>query len=435
MKLELSLDDLLGMQMYSTQLSSGMQAYFLPLRHDVKVHMFHLFTRFGSIDAKFFDANTKRIVEVEDGTAHFLEHCAFYDPNGKDAMAIASSYGIDSNAWTSFDHTTYHMHTVGKKVRRDLDFLIGFVTTPYLTDKIVEKEQGVIAQEIAGHSDDPGRVIYENLRSALFRVSPFRRSIAGSKESIMGINKEYLQSAYDTFYHPSNLKLVMMVPTGNPEESAKKYFGLAENICDKKGFVMKQPPEYIVAEEPKEVRLKHVAVEHNVPEPRVNIGFKGNMVLGGDRLRPRIVNNLLVSTIFSNSSEAAYDLIKRGIVRLDSFGAEHEDYRGCGMFTVQGSVSDPGRFESEIVGMLKSQVNGKMKRDFFETIKRGKIGAFAKALELESPESFEYFVITHLASGLNPLDALKTLTSVTYEEVLEAGKIYLDTGDYSVSTL
>lgn len=435
MKITESLEGIMGMRMYSTELISGMQAYFLPLRHDINVHMFHLFTMFGSIDAKFSDANTQKVVEVEDGTAHFLEHCAFYDPHGKHALAVASSYGIESNAWTCFDHTAYYLHTLGNKVRRDLDFLISFVTTPYLTDNVVEKEQGVIAQEIAMYNNNPGWAISDNLRAALFKVSPFRRSIVGSKDTILRINKEYLHSAYGTFYHPSNLKLVMMVPTENPEKSAKAYFKMAEDICEKKCLAMKQPPKYIVAEEPAEVNQKHVSAEHNVPEPFVEIGFKGNMSLEGDRLRSRIINGLLASTIFSQSSGAVYDMMKRGIARLDSFSAGYQDFRGCGMFSVHGSVYDPQQFEEETIKMIRSQLNGGVNKDFFETIKKREIGSFARVLELESPEMFQYLIIMNLASGLNPVDAFNTLASVTYEDILEAGKKYLDTDNYSVSTL
>lgn len=441
MNIEKSTDRLLGTEMHHVVLSSGMNAYFLPLSPEVKVSMFHLFTKFGSIDARFRVPETGQEVEVEDGTAHFLEHCAFYDPEGNDAMQWFNRRGLSSNAWTSFDHTTYHFNSIGGNIRRNLEFLINFVTTPYFTDKVVAKEQGVIAQEVSKYKDEPDSVLEENLRLALLQKHPFRRSIAGDKDTILKITKEYLQTAYGTFYHPSNLNLVMLVPSQNPNEDAGKYFRLAEFICEKKGFEKKQAPSYIYTDEPAEPAQKRIVCAHKVAEPNVLIGFKGNISMKGsleERQKIDLTNDLLANVIFSKSSEAVYELVQKGVVRKSSFGGYHYSGRGFGMFAAGGSTESPDLFVESFLKMIKNQANGGISKELFETIKKGSINSGAGMLELEPIRGvypYESFAVHSLAAGFNPMDMMPALQEITYEDVMDAAKKYLNTENYAVSII
>ncbi|MBU2638489.1 MAG: insulinase family protein [Nanoarchaeota archaeon] len=437
MRIEVSKDALLGKEMYSAQLTSGMPAHFIPLHSSVHVAMYHVFTRFGSIDARFRNP-AGETVEVEDGTAHFLEHCAFYDQQGNDALKWFNSKGMLGNAWTSFDHTTYYFHSTGQDVERNLEFLLGFVTTPYLTDEVVKKEQGVISQEIAMYKDMPDWVLSENLRLALLKEHPLRRSLAGEKDTIMRITKEYLQSAYDTFYHPSNLNLVIFSPSADALRDAESHFKIAEDICARRGFAHRTAPKYLYVDEPAEANQKRIVSQHSVPEPLISIGFKGSMGMAGaadERLKIDMVNSLLIETLFSGSSEARYGLVKRGIIRSGAFQSSYESGRGFGVFDITGSIDDVDKFEEGVIGMLKEQANGGLSRDLFDVIKSGQKSSAAGEWELGNAPKYalQQTVIQKLASGHNPMHVLQTLASVTYEDVLEAGKRYLDTDNYAVS--
>jgi len=437
MNIETFRDEFTGMEMHSTVLSSGMHAYFLPTLPIAKIAMYSLFTRFGSIDSRF---RTKEgnIIEVEDGTAHFLEHCAFYDPQGNDALQWFAKKALQGNAWTYFDHTNYHFNSTGKNTRRNLEFLINFVTTPYLTEEVVKKEQGVIAQEVTGYADDPKRVVHENLRKALFRVHPVKRSIGGTKAGIMKITKECLQFAHDTFYHPSNLTLVIMVPSSEGLKYAKKHFRIAEEACSKREFAPKSSPDYIYAEEPAEVSQKMIVDSGATEEPIILMGFKGIMDMKGtmeERLKADIVNDLLCNSIFSESSEAVYKLHEKKAININKFQAGHSSGRAYGFFQISGKIENPSMFEEEVTKMIREQVNGGLSRDFFETIKRGMTSSTAGMPELESPESFKMQMVTGLSAGYNPLLGPKTLMSITYEDVLAAGKRFLDTDNYSVAIM
>ncbi|MBU2589814.1 MAG: insulinase family protein [Nanoarchaeota archaeon] len=436
MKLEKFVDKALGNELYKAQLSSGMEATLIPLNPAVNRTMVHLYTRFGSIDAKFLDSNLGKEVEVEDGTAHFLEHCAFYDPEGNDALQWFGKKGVSGNAWTSFDHTCYHFSSINENLKRNLDFLISFVTTPFLTDKVVEKEKGVIDQEIAMYEDMPGQVILVNLQKALMKKHAFARSIAGDRNSIRRITKEYLISAYNTFYHPSNLKLVMLIPSESKD--AMKYFELAEEINNGKNFSPQKAPEFVYVDEPLEVNQKKIVARHKVPEPLVFMGFKGSMGMdknADERLRENIVSDLLVKTVFSPSSKAFYELVLKKVIRPNSFEGFSYSGRGFGIFGVNGSIDDEDKFVNGVNEMVKKQVNGEMSKDLFDIVKKASINEMAKVFELESPRSLQSAMIHILASGFNPMNYMSTLLDVTYEDVLEAGKKYLDTDNYAVSVL
>ncbi len=428
-------DTLVGAEMYQERLSCGMDAYFIPLHRDVNLSLVHLFTNFGSIDAMLRDPATGETMEIPDGSAHFLEHCAFYDKNGKDAMQEMSKMGINGNAWTFFDHTTYHFKSDSSNHRKNLDFLIDFVTTPHLTKDVVKKEQGVITQEITMYNDQPRWVIDDTLRIALLKEHPFRRSIAGQVETIMQITDEYLQSAYETFYSPSNLSLVIFFPgRGNIKDLAREHFRIADDICQSKGFEYKAPPEYIYVEEPEEVAQKRVDIKHNVPEPSIAIGFKGCMNLKGskkERMKYDLANVLLSETLFNRGSDDVYQIIKDKVGRNNFYGG-HFSGRGFGYFTVKGSTPNPEAFEERVIGLIKEGLDGKMSEEIFELQKKMMIKEEAEKLELEDPGDLEGDVIVTLAADLNPIDKIEALTSITYEDVVEAGKKYLDTEEYSV---
>lgn len=437
MNIETFREKLTGMELHSTVLSSGMKAYFLPTLPIAKIAMYNLFTRFGSMDSRF-RAKEGKIIEVEDGTAHFLEHCAFYDPKGNHALQWFAKRGIKGNAWTYFDHTNYHFNSTGRNTRRNLEFLINFVTTPYLTEEVVKKEQGVIAQEVTGYADNPSRVVHESMRKALFKEHPVRGSIGGTKEGIMKITREYLQFAYSTFYHPSNLTLVMMVPSSEGMKDAKKHFLIAEEACSKRGFVPKPAPDYIYAEEPAEVLQKRVIEQGPTEEPIILIGFKGIMDLKGtmeERLKADMVNDLLCNALFSESSEAVYRLHEKKAININKFNGGHSSGRAYGFFQISGKIKDTSMFEEEIIKMIREQVNGGLSMGFFETIKRGMISGTAGMPELESPDSFKMQMITGISAGYNPLLGPKTLLSITYEDVLAAGKRFLDTDNYAVAIM
>ncbi|RME54976.1 insulinase family protein, partial [Candidatus Woesearchaeota archaeon] len=296
----------LGMNLYETELDCGMTFYFMPLPSKVNIRSMHLFTKFGSIDEKFVTGEDKKVVHVQDGTAHFLEHCAFYNENGKDALEEISKMGCYGNAWTNFDHTTYYIHTTNNDRQKSLEYLINFVTAPYFTEAVVKKEQGIISQEIARANDNISSILYNNLRKGLFVKHPLRKPILGNIDSIMNITTDELMFAHNTFYHPSNLRLILFIP----EENVSDYILMLEKINEK--FEKKGKPSYLYVDEPKEVNSKRIITEGNVAENLVALGFKGNMGDSENLLKQLQANDLLLSCLFSSTTSSVEKLIKKG---------------------------------------------------------------------------------------------------------------------------
>ena len=161
-------------------------------------------TKFGSINNHFIEPETGKEIKVPDGVAHYLEHKMFEQENGLDSLYKLMALGLDANAYTTNDHTAY-LFGGTSNFYEGLDELMDYVQHPYFTDENVEKERGIIGQEIGRYDDEPAWKLYTNTLECLYANNPVRLDIAGTVESISKITKETLYSCYNTFYHPSNM--------------------------------------------------------------------------------------------------------------------------------------------------------------------------------------------------------------------------------------
>ncbi|MEA3378681.1 MAG: pitrilysin family protein [Nanoarchaeota archaeon] len=433
-----SLDKIVGAELYHTQLECGLNAYFVPLHRDINFKLCHLFTRFGSIDEKFYSPKDEKEIIIENGTAHFLEHCSFYTPDSKKVLKLFSDKGVYANAWTSNDHTTYYFHTVGR-IYSCLDLLINFVSTPGLTSENVEKEKKVITQEIAISLDEPWQLQWFNIDSSLFKKHPLRKNILGDKKSIQRIDKDMLLSAYTTFYAPSNLHLVMFIPvkSGSTENVAKRHFETAENICDKYNFEYKKPVEYIRIKEPKKVKCrKKIGYHNSIGTPIITFGFKGAMGLGTPSVMTKnmLTNKLLMKVLTSGSSKAIEKLMKKSPVLGNIYGNSSFGRTFNALYFI-AQTSTPDAFEEELIKTISSELKGNLSRQNFELAKKMFLKEKAILTEAQLPDTIGSDFVKNLAADLNPLQTLETLASIRYEDILEAGNKYLTLDNYSTAIL
>lgn len=257
----------LDLDLYSETLDNGFRIFVIPQTNVNNIYV-TLSTNYGSIQREFVPYGENDMVKVPDGVAHFLEHKMFEQKDGKDPFEFFSERGADANANTNNYKTTY-LFSGSKFLKDNLNFLLDYVYSPYFTDENVEKEKGIIDQEIKMYEDDPYSAIYENMIYNTFVNHPMKIKVIGSHESVYSITKEDLYTCYNTFYQPSNM---FLVATGNvkPKEvidivkknMAKKKFGKPEKIVVK---------EYV---EPKEVALKEETIKMNVNIPKFGVGYK-----------------------------------------------------------------------------------------------------------------------------------------------------------------
>ena len=194
---------------YIEDLDNGLKVIIVPKKESTKKFVIWG-TKFGSIDNKFILPETGEEVSIPDGVAHFLEHKMFEQPNGSNSLDTMMALGLDANAYTTNDHTAYLFEcSEDENFYKGLDELMDYVQSPYYTDENVQKEKGIIGQEIMMYNDDPGFQLYLNALKCLYSKCPIRIDIAGSIDSIAPIDPDVLYKCYNTFYNPSNMVLVV----------------------------------------------------------------------------------------------------------------------------------------------------------------------------------------------------------------------------------
>ena len=260
----------LDLDLYEETLDNGLRIYVIPMPN---VNNFYvtLSTNYGSIEREFIPRGEKEMICVPDGIAHFLEHKMFEQKDGKDPFAFFGERGADANANTTNFKTTY-LFSGSKYLSDDLNYLLDYVYSPYFTDENVEKEKGIIDQEMKMYEDDPYSSLIENMVYNTFINHPIKIKVIGSHDSIYSITKEDLYTCYNTFYHPSNM---FLVASGNVKP--KEIISIVKKNMAKKKFDKKEEIVLKKYDEPNEVAKKTDSIKMDVNIPKVGIGFKINI--------------------------------------------------------------------------------------------------------------------------------------------------------------
>ena len=252
-------------RIYKETLKNGLTVIIIP-KKDIQKKYAIIGTHFGSIDNEFVLPTTGEKIKIPDGVAHFLEHKMFEQKSGINSLDTLSSLGVDANAYTTNDHTAY-LFEATDNFYEALDELMDYVQNPYFTDENVEKEKGIIAQEITMYDDNPGWQVYMKCLQAMYKESPIKIDIAGTVESIYKINKEILYNCYNTFYHPSNMAMVVCGDFKPDEiiEEIKKRIIFKGNQAEIKR---------IYKEEPIEILQNEIETQMDVTNQLFTIGIK-----------------------------------------------------------------------------------------------------------------------------------------------------------------
>lgn len=255
----------LDLDLYYELLDNGLEIFVVPKKDSNNIYTTFT-TKYGSTTNKFKINN--ELIEVPNGIAHFLEHKMFEQKDGIDPFTQFNNNGANANAYTDYNQTTY-LFSSPNKFEENMKILLDFVGNPYFTDKNVEKEKGIIIQELKMYEDNQFRKGFSKIVENAFNVHPIRIQVGGTIESVESITKEELYKCYETFYNPSNMFIVV---TGNidPEEVVKI---VKNNLVDKK--VIKYQ-NVLINEEDKVFKNKEV-IKMNVTIPKVYYGFKINI--------------------------------------------------------------------------------------------------------------------------------------------------------------
>ena len=298
---------------YTEVLESGLQIFVVPNENVNKTYVTYS-TKLGSVYDEFVPIGEKDFIKVPLGVAHFLEHKVFEQEDGTDPFEFFSSHGASANANTSNYKTTYLFQTTDD-VKENLEYLLHYVESPYFTDENVEKEKGIIEQELLMYADDPYNVLYEMTLYNTFVEHPMKYSVGGTVESIRKITKEDLYTCYNTFYHPSRM-FVVVTDNVKPEE-------IINIICEhesKRSISPAEPVKIKLVDEPDEVFKNHEERVMEVSIPKVTVAYKIRLDAFNDlSLRDiKIYLSQLFSLQFSDTSLYVEELKKKELID-DSF--------------------------------------------------------------------------------------------------------------------
>ena len=395
-------------KLYIEKLDNGLTIMIIPKANTKKKYI-TWGTNFGSIDNHFIDPKTKQEVQIPDGVAHFLEHKMFEQANGTNSLDVLSSIGVDANAYTTNDHTTY-LYECNDNFYEALDEFMDYVQKPYYTDENVEKEKGIIAQEIKMYDDHPFWQVYMNAMECLYKNHPIKIDIAGTVEEINKIDKDVLYTCYNTFYNPSNM---LMVISGNfvPEdllEEIKKRLIKKENISEIKR---------IYPEEPAEINKKEKTVEMDVNNPLFVIGFKDTVLKNKEELvKKHIAIEILLCMLIGKSSSLYQKLYKEGLI-IAQPDLDYEFSKEYAHITISGQSNAPKKIAEELKKEIENLKQNGIDEKVFDRIKKKMYGSYVT--EFNDVANIARMFMGDYFKGINSFDYIEMHKQVTKEYTQE----------------
>ena len=348
------------------KLKSGVTCYVVPKKGYVEKQGM-IAVNYGSSDDNIVINGEER--EYPLGIAHFLEHKLFEEENGNVFDEFAK-LGANANAFTNFNTTAYYFNCIDN-FEKCMDILLGFVGSTYLTEENVEKEKGIITQEIKMYEDDPMWQVYFSLLEAMYKEHPMRNNIAGTVESVNSITKEMLEECYDTFYTMENA-VVVVAGDVEPEAVFKQ---VESRIKLGKG----KDVERRYGNEPNDVVQKRFEKKMQVDRPIFNIGFKENQ-FDLDVAERMCTSRVLLDIILGSGSRLYERLYNKGLID-DSFGYEYLSGNTYGASIISGVSDEPETVKKEITDEIARYKRDGIPSDDIERIKKKHLGRLKRSMD------------------------------------------------------
>lgn len=406
-KVEVEINNETGDKVYKTVLKSGLRVFVCP-RKDYTKKMGMFGTVFGSIDNELVDIETKERSKVPDGIAHFLEHKLF-EQEDANALDVFSKMGVDSNAYTSFDQTVYYFETADK-YEECLDKLIEFVSSPYFTDENVEKEKGIIAQEIKMYEDEPNSLVYYNLLRCMYQTHPINIDIAGTVETISKIDKETLYKCYYSYYNLKNMFLIIIgdVDVDKIIETADKL--VQKYYTNRKADIV----ERNVIVEPEEIAKKEIETNLPISTPAECVGFKLKVLKGKESVKAMAFSDIINDVCFSTTSKFYQELYKQGVI-ISEPDFSFESGREFSHVVISAYVLDTKKYEEKLFEYIENLKQNGIDEERFKIILNKKKGEM-----IYSSEKLTWIYRSIIESVIQDIDVYEeanVLNSITKEDV------------------
>ncbi len=400
-------NDKLGIGYIYKEHGSGLKIYLMKIK-GVSSTRAIFGTKYGSIDT-CFSKNDETPTSVPEGIAHFLEHKLF-ESEGVDAFQLFAKTGAYSNAYTSFDRTCY-LFNCTESLEENLKILLSFVQSPYFSKETVEKEQGIIGQEIQMYLDAPDWRILFNLLCALYHQNPVRIDIAGTRQSISEITAELLYNCYETFYNPANMFLVL---AGDFNED-KVLEIVDEGLKPSKPIKINRH----IPKEPEMVAENYCEQSLAVAKPMFMLGFKVGCV-GYEKPIRRIGMELALEIAFGKSSRLFKELRDAGLV-TNSLDYEYFCTRDTATAIIGGESDNPKAVKQKILDELNRIVNNGFDSQLYLAVKKSAYGE--RLVQFDKVEGAVSQMVDSAVTGETAFSEIEALEKITESDVLECFKL------------
>jgi len=411
----------IGEQIYTDKLSNGLSVFVIPKPGFHKKYAFFA-TDYGGADRRFRLGG--KWIDTPAGVAHFLEHKMFDTKDGS-ALEVLSANGANPNAFTSVDITAYHFECIDN-FPENLETLLSFVSVPYFTPDSVEKEQGIITQEIRMVEDEPDFCLYYGLLKSLFHYNPIRDPVAGTVESIAEITAQTLYDCHKVFYDPSNMALCVVgdVDPSEISEIAQKVLQKEPGPIPERDYGKPEagPPLKPVTKKSMEVSLP-IFVAGCRLEPAAH---------GRDFLQFDIVSTLTLELLFGNSSPFFINLYADGLLNAD-FSASFDSAAGAAYTIFGGETRDPERVYAEAKDEIFRVSEQGPDEALLMRIKKAAIGSHIRALN--SFGAIATSITEGHFRGYDAFEAPDLLEKVTSDDVMHFLRASLIPGNMALSVI
>lgn len=406
MKKEIITSRLTGDNCIHVKHSSGLDIYISEMQGFSSVYA--LFgTKYGSINTMFRTSSDTEYTTVPEGIAHFLEHKLFENEECG-VFELYAKTGAMCNAFTSFDKTCY-LFSCSKNYTENLRILLDFVQNPYFTKENVEKEQGIIGQEIQMTNDNPEWRVFFNMLKSMYHNHPVRIDIAGTAESIAQIDADLLYKCYNTFYNLNNMVLSI---AGNV--NADEVLAICDELlkpCEDNGLetVFPDEPDSVVRSEIREIQPVGISIFH--------LGYKCRPVSERkEKVRKYITASITASLLSSKSNKMYSRLMNDGIIN-NTFDCEIFDGDGYMSLIFSGESSQPDEIRQAVVNEFSRILkDGVCERDF-QRIKKSSYGDLIR--QLNNVPAVASLMINNALSGIGTYDIIDTFSEITSQDVYE----------------
>lgn len=398
-------DEITGESLYFEKLDCGLTVYIMP-RKDYSSSYAIFATKYGSVDSCFVVPGEDKETKVPDGIAHYLEHKMFDQPDKTNIFDKFASFGGNANAFTSFNMTAY-LFSATEHVYENLDTLMNYVQQPYFTKESVEKEQGIIGQEIKMYDDNAPWRVFFNFLGCLYQNHPVKLDIAGTVESISHITDKLLYQCYNTFYNLSNMVVFV---TGNVEPE-KTLEVIKKSIKTNKPF--NEEIKRIYPDEPKAVNKHYAEQKIPVSQPMFMLGWKDTDVgYGGRKLLKKTVEmEILCELLFGKSTKLYNKLYSQGLIN-NSFSVEYNPQISYGFTEVDGESPNPKKVYEIILDSLDEL---ELSQEAYERVKKVVWGDYIRSFN--DIEAYTHaFVNTYITDG-DYFDYKSVLDEITFDDI------------------